>query len=791
MKISERWLREWTDPGDDVEAIAETLTLGGLEVDAVNPAGPRLEGVVVGAIQAVTPHHDADHLRVCTVSDGSASYQVVCGAPNARVLLKTAFARPGAVLADGQVITHSRIRGVDSHGMLCSSAELGLSDDAAGIIELPASARVGLALTALLELDDTVLDVNLTPNRGDCFSVIGIARDLAALRGLAMKAPVFAAVPAQSDRRVQVEIADPSACPTYAGRVITGIDPAAITPLWMRERLRRAGVRSIHPVVDITHYVMLELGQPMHAFDLDKLSAPIVVRGAHADERIVLLDDRDLQLAAGSLVITDQSGPIALAGIMGGAATAVSSNTRNIFFESAFFEPIRLAGVARRCHLQTDASQRFERGVDPTQQSRAIERATRLLLDICGGVPGQCELTQTDAASVRNPICIALRPAAVGRLLGFEVEPLRMAEILRGLELAVDSTGPIWQVSVPAFRFDLTMEADLIEEVARVVGYAAIPLRLPLAASRPAATLPSPHIAGTVRSALSARGYFEAITYSFIDPALAQMFAPDQASVPLANPISQEMSVLRRSLWPGLVAVARHNLNRQTEGVRLFELGMVFQNDADGFVQFDRIAGLRCGTVAGQHWAEPARETDFYDIKQDVEALLRTLGKVDATLVPGRQEALHPGQCALITVDGVVIGSVGAVHPAVARAIGISKPLFLFEISSGDTDDHGAAQFQPISKFPAVRRDLAVVVADAVAAADCLAVARDAAGPLLRDLQLFDVYRGQGIDSGKKSLALGLIFQALSSTLTDDEVDQAVKRVTVLLRERVGGTLRE
>jgi phenylalanyl-tRNA synthetase beta chain len=790
MKLSERWLREWFDPAADTAEIAERLTLAGLEMEGMTPAAPPLTGVIVAEVRSVSAHPESDNLSVCTVFDGGECHQVVCGAPNVRPGLKTAYAAPGTAIGDGSVLTRSPIRGIDSAGMLCSANELGLGEDAGGIIELPGDAANGVELREFMQLDDTILEVNLTPNRADCFCVSGVARDLSALFGGKIKSTEVAPVAAASTQTLTVELAAPHACPIYAGRVINDVDPTARTPLWMSERLRRAGVRCIHPLVDVTNYVMLELGQPMHAFDFDKLAAPIVVREARAAERIALLDDTEVELATGSLLITDRNGPIALAGIMGGAGSAVSEQTVNVFLESAFFEPIRLAGAARRYRMHTDASQRFERGVDSGGQARAIERATQLILEICGGVPGPCVVTRSEIGQ-RPPVVVYFRPTAVKRLLGIAVAETRIASILRSLAMKVDDSVMPWRVEVPSFRFDISIEADLVEEVARIQGYDAIPSRLPMTAGLPALGDAMSPLESRARGTLSERGYFEAITYSFIDPALAHAFDPVVDSVPLANPISSEMSVLRRSIWPGLAAAALHNRNRQVDDVRLFELGMVFRQNSSGLQQPRQIAGLRTGPAVRVHWSDRARDTDFYDIKQDVEALMQTLRQDGISFTPTTHPALHPGQTAAIVRKGVTVGHIGALHPAIGARMGFDKPLFLFEIYCQNLDFAGAAQFHPISKFPAVRRDIAVVVDETVSAARCLEVARDAAGALLRDLQLFDVYRGQGIDSGKKSLALGLIFQTLSSTLTDDEVEQAVRRVLAQLRECVGGTLRD
>ena len=789
MKVSEQWLREWVDPPLDVDAIAERLTLGGLEVGNIVPAAPSLAGVIVSEVIEVQAHPRADRLSLCRVSDGREVHQVVCGAPNVVPSMKTAYAAPGISLPGGRTIERARIRGVESSGMLCSAAELGLGEDASGILELPASALPGAQLTEVLGLDDAIIDIDLTPNRGDCFCIIGIARDLATLTDSPMKMPEVASVVAKSDVRFTVELADGDACPRYAGRVIEGLDPHGRTPLWMQERLRRSGVRCVHPLVDVTNYVMLEFGQPMHVFDCDKLEKRIIVRGANAGERLILLDGQELELDEGTLVITDESGPVALAGVMGGEMTAVSAVTTKVFLESAFFEPVRLAGVARRYRLHTDASTRFERGVDPTMQARAVERATALILEICGGSAGPCEVS--DLGTTALPATIEFRPAAVERLLGVRVDEGRIEKIFESLEMKVERRGGTWQVSPPAFRFDIAMEEDLIEEVARVHGYDAIPCRIPPGAAAPAVPVRESTVEGSLRRCLTARGYFEAVTYSFIDRDLSRLFEPDVEPVLLENPISSDMSAMRRSLWPGLAVAARYNLNRQREDISLFEIGMVFRRDGGQLSQVHRISGVRCGRAVLQQWGEPLRDTDFYDLKQDVESLIKTLGLAGLKIEPGTHPALHPGQSARIMLRTENIGCLGALHPVIAQSIEVDKPLFLFEFSYNFGAAPSIPKFRPISKFPAVRRDINVIVDESVAATACLEAVREAAGEHLKDLQLFDVYRGQGIDKEKKSLTIGLLFQALSSTLVDDEVDSAMQRVFENLSNRVGGRLRE
>ena len=790
MKVSENWLREWVDPPLSSVAIADLLTLAGLEVDGISAAGPTLSGVVVAEVITCERHPNADRLALCKVNDGAKAWQVVCGAPNARAGMKTAFARPGAQLSDEREIAQTQIRGVESNGLLCSAAELGLGDDAAGIIELPSSASVGTELAEFLQLDDAIFDIGLTPNRGDCFCTIGIARDLGVLTGLPMSEPVITPVAASCENRFPVVLEDAPACPRYAGRVIAGIDPNATTPPWLQERLRRAGVRMLHPAVDVTNYVMLELGQPMHAFDLGKLSQGIVVRGAKANEEISLLDGQRIILDRGTLVIADGSSAVALAGVMGGADSAVNTTTTDLFLESAYFDPVRLAGVARRHRLHTDASIRFERGVDPSMQVRAVERATALIVDICGGRPGPVTLTESVTHVPARPE-VAFRPAAVNRLLGTSISIKRIEEILGLLGMENDSREAVWRIKPPAFRSDIRLEADLVEEVARIEGYDAIPIRLPRAEARPELPVADSGTEHRLRNVLIQRGYFEAITYSFVAANLARQFHPASVATELANPISSDMSIMRPSLWPGLVGAACYNLNRQQEDVRLFEIGMVFADLAGGFSQEQHIAGLRCGLAESTYSDNRSRDADFFDLKQDVEVMLKSSTYHRFSMIEGAHPALHPGQTAVVVSRGRTIGYLGALHPTIADQFDIVKPMYLFEFSLDDQEEPGAPQYRPISRYPAVRRDISIIVDEQISAAACLAAARGSAGEILRDLQLFDVYRGQGIDSDKKSLTLGLIFQDVSSTLRDDEVEAAVARVLRSLHELVGGLLRE
>jgi phenylalanyl-tRNA synthetase beta chain len=788
MKFSERWLREWVSPALDAEALAAQLTMAGLEVEAIERAGAPVKGVVSAVVRAVERHPDAERLSVCRVFDGSAEFQVVCGAPNVRAGLCAVFAREGAVLP-AITIRRATLRGVESWGMLCSADELGLESQSDGLLELPAGTEPGQDANTLLGLGDAVFSLKLTPNRGDCLGMRGLAREIAALNRLPVAGPALRPVPAVIPDALTVTLADPVACPRYAGRVVRGVDVRAPSPLWMQERLRRAGVRSIDAVVDISNYVMLELGQPMHAFDLGKLRGGITVRSAHDGESLALLDGTTQRLRADTLVIADEAGAVALAGIMGGQDSAVGETTRDVFLEAAFFAPQPLAGKARSYGMQTDASQRFERGVDFDLQPLAIERATQLLLEITGGTPGPVVRVSADA---RLPALepIALRAARLDGMLGQRLAAADVQDILARLGLRVEPAEAGWRVTPPAWRFDLRIEADLIEEVARVHGYDRIPLRV-----QPAATAirPAPEARrelGELRRRLVALGYQEAVTFSFVDPRMQDLLDPGREPVALANPMSAEMAVMRTTLWSGLLGALVHNRHRQQRRVRLFESGLRFLPGADGLAQRPAIAGVATGTRAPEGWANPRDALDFFDIKGDVEALLDETLAEAFTLEPARHPALHPGQSAVLRRDGVEVGWLGALHPAVAASLDLHEDVFLFELDLEGIGRKTLPSFKGLSKFPEVRRDIAVVVPESVTAETVLATARQAAGERLADLKLFDIYRGQGVDLEKKSMAIGIVLQDPERTLTDADVNAAVEQVFAALAMHCGAVAR-
>ncbi|MGI9302710.1 MAG: phenylalanine--tRNA ligase subunit beta [Gammaproteobacteria bacterium] len=789
MKFSEAWLREWANPDISTQELGERLTMAGLTLDGVTPVASTFSGVVVGRIVEAVQHPHAARLRVCQVDDGSGQHlPVVCGAPNAKAALRAPFARVGAVLTENKRIGKAKLRGVESQGMLCSAVELGLGEDADGLLELADDAPAGAGLRDYLQLDDTTLELDLTPNRADCLSIAGVAREVASFTGTALKPVIVPQVEAQIDDALNVELVDAQGCPRYAGRVIKGIDPNAITPLWMRERLRRCGVRAISPVVDVTNYVMLELGQPMHAFDLSALRGGIRVRMARSGEELELLDGQQLRLDEHTLVIADHERAVALAGIMGGAASAVSDQTRDIFLESAFFAPRQIAGKARQYGMHTDASHRFERGVDPALQRKAIERATALLIDIAGGSPGPVtDVADDNRVPTREPVGVRIPRIEAG--LGVKVPEKEIARMFTALGCQVEEKGERWTVTPPSFRFDLAIEADFVEEVGRLYGYDKIPSTSRV--HRPSIRRQSSQsgVVAGLRAALIERGYQEAITFSFIDEEANALFAPGQPPRALANPISSDLAVMRASLWPGLIKAVIYNLNRQQARVRLFETGLKFVETPQGLEQIPVLAGVASGAALPEQWGARQQNIDFYDIKGDVEDVLGASGLL-ATFSQASHSALHPGQSAAVEVGGKPLGWVGVLHPGVESTLGLEQPAFVFELALSSLELDNVMRFEPLSRFPAIRRDIAVVVDEAVSADQISTCIRGMAIPQLRGLNIFDIYRGKGVVEGRKSVALGLILQDLSRTLSDRDVEDLVAEVVAKIHKNLGGNLR-
>lgn len=791
MKFSEKWLRGWVNPQVSRDELVARLSMAGLEVDSVTPAAGQFSGIVVGEVLSTEQHPDADKLRVCQVSNGSETFQVVCGAPNVRPGLKIPFAMIGAELPGDFKIKKAKLRGVESNGMLCSAAELQISEENDGLLELAADAPVGQDIREYLDLDDASIEVDLTPNRGDCLSLAGLAREVGALYDAPVTRPAVPAVAATRDDVRSVEVLAPAACPRYLGRVIRNVDLSRPTPLWMVERLRRADVRSIDAAVDITNYVMLELGQPLHAFDLAEINGGIRVRMAEEGEKLVLLDGQEVALRSDTLVIADHERALAIAGVMGGEHSGVSATTRDIFLESAFFEPISVAGKARSYGLHTDASHRYERGVDSQLAKEAIERATGLLLEIVGGEAGPV-IEAVSEQHLPNVAPIILRADRINQMLGMEMDSAEVERLLNALGLKTSGGAGQWQVEVPSHRFDISLEVDLIEELARLYGYNRLPVRYPQARLAPQARAESRGELPALRRLLVARGYQEAITYSFIDPKLFELFSPGVEPLLLANPISSDMAAMRASLWPGLVKALQHNLNRQQDRVRLFESGQRFVGQLDGLQQQPMLAGVVCGSRMPEGWANGRDSIDFFDVKADVEALLGFSGSLgDFTFAAGKHPALHPGQTARIERDGREVGYLGAIHPELAKTLGLDRPVFVFELVLGDVVEGRLPKFHELSKFPEVRRDLALIAGRDVASSAVLEVIRENAGEWLTDLRLFDVYQGKGIDPDRKSLAVGLTWQHPSRTLNDDEVNAATQDILTSLEQRLNTTLRK
>ncbi|WP_114418798.1 phenylalanine--tRNA ligase subunit beta [Marinospirillum perlucidum] len=795
MKFSELWLREWVNPALDSDGLEMQLSLAGLEVDECQPAAGEFSGVVVGEIIKAEPHPNADKLQVCTVSDGEQEHQVVCGAPNARTGLKTAFARIGAVLPGDFKIKKAKLRQVESQGMLSSEKELGLSDNHEGIMELPEDATLGQDLRFYLNLNDMLFDVDLTPNRSDCLSIAGMAREVGVLNRTRVNPPIFKRVPADIDDSIEITLQAPQACPKYLGRVIKGVNIQAATPIWMKEKLRRSGIRSLDPVVDVTNYVMLELGQPLHAFDLARLDGGIQVRMATKDEKLTLLDGAELALSEDTLVIADEKKALALAGIMGGEDSGCTPETQDILLEVAFFDPLALAGKARDYGLHTDASHRFERGVDFQLQERAMERATELLLEITGGQPGPVVEAVEENHLPQRPD-VTLRKKRLEQLLAVRLADSEVEDILSRLGLEVTDQGEAWLVKVPSYRFDISLEVDLIEEVARVYGYDQLPVKAPKA-SLLLQSQPESHISlRQLRSTLVARGYQEAVTYSFIDPKWSRVFDPEVTPLALANPISTELSVMRTSLLPGLTKALSHNQKRQQSRVRLFESGLRFLPTDQGLVQEPLLAGLISGSRLPESWHSQGESVDFYDIKGDLEALLALNAAPGSwQFRPAQHPALHPGQTAEVLrqqQDGqwLAVGWVGALHPQVAKQLDLRNQAYVFEVRLESLQAGEIPRFKSLSRFPEMRRDLAVIVDQHQAVGELLQEAENQGGEWLQKVTLFDVYQGKGVAEGKKSLALGLTWQHPSRTLTDEEINAQVDQIVTAFSQSFAAELR-
>jgi len=804
MQFSEKWLRALANPPIGTDKLAHLLTMSGLEVEHVADVAPPLKGVVAAKVLKAEKHPNADRLKVCEVDAGQgANLSIVCGAPNVEVGMVVPCALVGAILPGESPdkpleIRAATMRGVESRGMLCSARELGLSQDHSGLLALPAGTLPGVDVSELLALDDKLLTLKLTPNRADCLSVLGVAREVSALTGVALQAPPVTPVAKQSDARFPVKISDEAGCGRFTGRVIRNVDANAPTPDWMKQRLERAGQRAISALVDVTNYVMLELGRPLHVYDLDKLSGGIDVRFGRKGEKLKLLNEQVVELDASVLAITDASGPIGLAGIMGGDSTKAGLETRNIFLEAAFFFPDAIAGRARRFNFTSDASHRFERGVDFDNNVAGIERATRLILDICGGEAGPVDDTVAKLP-VRSPV--AMRIARARKVIGVPLTTEDMVGIFTRLKLPLSregsGAGERLVVTPPSYRFDLEIEEDLIEEVARVYGFERIPANPPRAQASMSETREARRSLHDLRERLAAADFQEVVTYSFVEEAWEADLAGNRDPVRLLNPIASQLAVMRSTLLGGLLGHARYNLNRKMDRVRIFEVGRTFRRDpavaegsqdVAGISQPVRVAALAYGAAAPEQWGEAARPVDLFDVKND---LLNLLSPLQARFEPAVHPALHPGRSARVLVAGREIGFIGELHPKWRRKYELPGAAVAFEVDAGTLQQIGLPGYAPVSRFPPVRRDIAVTVDESTPVQALIDGLLRSSPAIVKEITVFDVYRGTKIESGKKGLAFRVLLQDTQKTLTDEEVDAAKAVLLKTLEQEFGARLRQ
>ena len=782
MQFSENWLRSYVNTSLDSDALNHVMIMAGLDVDDSHPLGASFSHVVVGEIVAVKKHPDADRLQVCDVNIGDKTLQIVCGASNARQGIKVACALVGAKLPSID-IKEAKVRGVESFGMLCSLKELGLAEEADGILELNLDLKNGTDLKIALDLNDQITTLKLTPNRSDCLSVWGVAREVAAISTSSLSPIAYEVNPIKQSEKKNVVVEEKSACPRYCGRIIKNVDNTKLLPDWMTSRLERSNIKSISPIVDITNYVLLEIGQPLHAFDHDKLQGDVVIRFAKPEEPIHLLNDTKIKLSKKDLVIADNSGAIAFAGVMGGMPSSVTDSTQSIFLESAFFDPIVIAGKARAYNLSTDSSYRFERGVDFANTRHALERATSLIIEYCGGEAG--EITEVlNALPKRNEIHLRLKK--LNAILGIEVPSQDVERIFMQLGFEVNKTIEGFKVTPPSYRFDIAIEEDLIEEVVRLYGYDKIPSHHPVSHQAMLPTSGTYH--RSLKEALTSRGFYEVVTYSFIEDEIEKSLHGNSSPIQLQNPIASQMSTMRSSLWGSHLEVLTYNLNRQVSRLNIFEIAQTFHGAKKDFVETEVISGLSYGSFMPEQWADKIRDIDFYDIKAHVEALTSkslTFKRSDKTPL-----ALHPGQSGEVFLEGQSIGWVGKLHPKWQQHFSLPKAPFVFELKIEKLLEDKAFKCEEISKFLPVRRDIAVVVDDSVEVDSILDAVYKAKIPFLNRIALFDLYQGKGIAENKKSVAFLILMQDTSKTLVDSEADSSVSKIVELLEKQFGATLR-
>ncbi|VEB33212.1 phenylalanine--tRNA ligase subunit beta [Legionella cherrii] len=793
MKLSKLWLREWVNFSLTEQELAHQLTMAGLEVDAVSPVAGEFTHVIVAEVLSTKPHPNADKLTVCEVNANTDKpLQIVCGASNVRAGLKVALAMVGARLPGGFNIKESKLRGELSQGMLCSVSELGMAEHSEGIMELESDAPVGMDLREYLTLDDHIFDIDLTPNRADCFSVLGIAREVAVLNKLPLLEQSIPKVTPSIDDVLPIQLKNPEACPRYCGRVIRHINPQATTPLWMIERLRRGGIRTVHPIVDVMNYVMLELGQPMHAFDLDTVNGEINVRFSSTQEQLELLDGQKLTLNEKVLVIADQEKPLAMAGIMGGEASSVQAHTQNVFLESAYFNPIVIAGIARKFGLFSDSSQRFERGVDPGLQMKALERATALILSIAGGDAGPV-IESYDQKHIPGIVSFSFDTDKVQKLTGLSISLQEMKSLLGGLGIVIGKEhNNCLDVVIPSHRFDIQQDVDLVEEIIRLYGYDNLHAQPTYTLAQAGKTCGNEEIATKLSRWFSCRGYHEAISYSFVDPELQHELYPHKEFMQLLNPISSELSQMRAGMWPGLIASMIYNVHRQQHAVKFFEIGVVFDVNKGQLVERPCAAGLLMGEQGSVNWSEPTRCFDFFDLKGDLQSLFASLKLQQVEFIAAAHDALHPGQSAQIKINGIPAGWIGMLHPRLTDALDLQNDVLLFEINLAALGGHEQPRYKTISKYPQIRRDLSFLVDADVSVMQIEAVVRAAINEnWLKSFDVFDVYTGEGVPKGKKSLAVAMTLQDESRTLVDAEINSLISAIINTLENKFSIILRE
>ena len=792
MKISENWLRTWVNPDLTTDELVSTLTMAGLEVDSIEALGADLEGVVVGHIEKAEKHPEADKLQVCFVDIGSGeNQQIICGAPNARAGLKVAVATIGCVLPGDFKIKKAKLRGVASHGMLCSGKELNLSDDHSGIIELSDDAKIGQALVEHLGLKDNAIEIDLTPNRGDCLSIKGIATELGVLTQTEVKPVEIKSVEPVIADKVEVRLEAPKANPRFVARIIKNINLNAETPEWIKNRLLASDIRSIDPVVDVTNYVMIELGHPMHAFDLNNVKGDIIVRYANKGEKLTLLDEQEISLNDDTLVVADEEKSLSIAGIMGGKYSGINENTSDLLLEVAHWEPVAIAGKARGYGLHTDASHRFERGVDYNLCVDAMERATELLVDIVGGDVGPIvdQISKEDFPQLKQ---ITLRKARIKRLLGIDLSDEMIEDILVRLGMSLETNDTGWLVTVPSCRFDISIEADLIEELVRIYGYDKVPSRKPVSEMAMIRQNENKLLKTQIARLLADRGYQEAITYSFVDKKHQKLIDPKIEPLALLNPISSELEVMRTSILPGLLRAVEYNQKRQQDQVRLFETGLCFIPDDGKLTQTPMVAGVISGRRGDENWEGNNEKVDFYDLKGDLEAIFRlTSAEDEFKFVQSQRDGLHPGQTAEILRNGQSCGYIGKIHPQTQKEFDLDEAVFVFEISLKRLSKRRLPSFNSLSKYPSIRRDLAILVKESVTSSQIIDLIGQTTKNWLNNIVIFDVYRGKGIESGYKSVAIGVTLQRDDRTFTDVEINKTIERVISALQENLDAVLRD